>query len=160
MFNPLNAELNPISKSQLAELFCRVFKFCAWYSKYLNIPRTKRDKFVKQKVFFGANGRQHHGCILPQAVTHSLMLLKMGRIIARNMLSWLESLLSRYCRIYLVVYIIYISLYFLRLAKQSQFIPLQNVVYFIMLPCLVHKIFTFYINDLLLFKCPFPGPKA
>jgi len=34
----------------------------------------------------------------------------------------------------LVVYIIYISLYiFLRLAKQSQFIPLQNVVYFIKL---------------------------
>jgi len=34
----------------------------------------------------------------------------------------------------LVVYIIYSSLYFLRLAKQSQFIPLQNVVYFITLP--------------------------
>jgi len=36
----------------------------------------------------------------------------------------------------LVVYIIYISLYifFLRLAKQSQFIPVQNVVYFITLP--------------------------
>jgi hypothetical protein len=28
-FNPLNAELNPICKSQLAELFCGVFKFCA-----------------------------------------------------------------------------------------------------------------------------------
>jgi len=27
-FNPLNAELNPICKSQLAELFCGVFKFC------------------------------------------------------------------------------------------------------------------------------------
>jgi len=47
-----------------------------------------------------------------QAVTHSLVLLKMGRIIARNMLSWLELLISRYCCIYLVVYIIYISLYF------------------------------------------------
>jgi len=55
----------------------------------------------------------------------------------------------------LVVYIIYISLYFLRLGKQSQFIPLQNVVYFITLPLLVRKIFTFYI-----FKCPFPGPKG
>ena len=32
-------------------------------------------------------GRQHRGCIIPQAVTHSLVLLKMGRIIARNMLS-------------------------------------------------------------------------
>ena len=49
---------------------------------------------------------------------------------------------------------------FLRLAKQSQFIPLQNVVYFITLPFLVCKIFTFYMNDVLLFKCPFPGPKG
>jgi len=48
---------------------------------------------------------------------------------------------------------------FLRLAKQSQFIPLQNVLYFIT-PFLVRKIFTFYLNDVLLFKCPFPGPKG
>jgi len=43
---------------------------------------------------------------------------------------------------------------FLRLPKQSQFIPLQNVVYFITLAFffLVRKIFTFYINDVLLFK--------
>jgi len=51
-------------------------------------------------------------------------------------------------------------LYFLRLAKQSQFIPLQNVVYFITFPFFVCKIFTFYINDVLLFKCPIPGPKG
>ena len=54
-----------------------------------------------------------------------------------------------------VVYIIYISLYFLRLAKQSQFIPLQNVVYFITLSFLVRKIFTFYINDVLLLNVHF-----
>ena len=48
----------------------------------------------------------------------------------------------------------------MRLAKQSQFIPLQNVVYFITLPFLVRKIFTFHINDVLLFKCPIPGPKG
>jgi len=47
----------------------------------------------------------------------------------------------------------------LKLAKQSQFIPLQNIMYFITLP-LVLKIFTFYINDVLLFKCPVPGPKG
>ena len=59
------------------------------------------------------------------------------------------------------VYIIYVSLHiFFRLAKQSQFIPLQNVVYFILLPFFVRKIFTFYIIDVLLFKCPFPGPKG
>ena len=36
---------------------------------------------------------------------HSLVLLKMGEIIARNMLSWLKLLINRYCCIYLVVYI-------------------------------------------------------
>ena len=44
-----------------------------------------------------ATGRQHRGCIIPQAVTHSLVLLKMGKIIARNLLSWLKLLISRYC---------------------------------------------------------------
>jgi len=34
-----------------------------------------------------ATGRQHRGCIITQAVTHSLALLKMGVIIARNTLS-------------------------------------------------------------------------
>ena len=48
----------------------------------------------------------------------------------------------------------------MRLAKQSKFISLQNVVYFITLPLLVCKIFTFYINDVLLFKCPIPGPRG
>jgi len=44
-----------------------------------------------------AGGRQHRGCILPQAVTHSLVLLKMDKIIDRNLLSWLELLINRYC---------------------------------------------------------------
>ena len=34
-----------------------------------------------------ATGRQHRGCIIPQAVTHSLVLHKMGKITARNKLS-------------------------------------------------------------------------
>jgi len=49
---------------------------------------------------------------------------------------------------------------FLRLAKQSQFIPLQNVVYFITLLFLFRKIFTFYINYVLLFKFPYSGPNG
>jgi hypothetical protein len=104
-------------------------------------------------------GRQHRGCIIPQAVTHSLVLLKMGKIIAQNVLSWLELLISRYRCIKLVVSIIFLYIFF-RLAPQSQFIPLQKVVYFITLSFLFRKIFTFYIKDVLLFKCPFPGPKG
>ena len=48
----------------------------------------------------------------------------------------------------------------MRLAAQTQFIPLQNVVYFTMSHFLVCKIFTFYINDVLKFKYPVPGPKG
>ena len=48
----------------------------------------------------------------------------------------------------------------MRLAKQSKFISLQNVVYFITLPYLVRKILTFYLNDVILFKCTIPGPKC
>ena len=58
------------------------------------------------------------------------------------------------------LYYLYFIIYFLRFAKHSRLIPLQNVVYFIKLPFLVRKIFTFYINDVLLFKCPFPGPRG
>jgi len=36
---------------------------------------------------FQATGRQYRGCFIPQAVTRGLVLLKMGEIIARNMLS-------------------------------------------------------------------------
>ena len=32
-------------------------------------------------------------------------------------------------------------------------------MYFITSRFLVRKLFTFYINDMLLFKCPIPGPK-
>ena len=35
-----------------------------------------------EELRFQATGRQHRGCIIPQAVTHSLVLLKMGGIIA------------------------------------------------------------------------------
>ena len=58
------------------------------------------------------------------------------------------------------LYYLYFIIYFLRLAKQSKFIPLQNAVYFITLPVLVRKILLFYINDVLLCKCPIPGSKG
>jgi len=43
-----------------------------------------------------ATGWQHRGCIIPHAITHSLVLLMMGKIIAQNMLNWLELLISDY----------------------------------------------------------------
>ena len=50
---------------------------------------------------------------------------------------------------------------FLDLFAPSPFIPVQYVVYFRKLPFFwVHKIFTFYINVVLKFKCPDPGPKG
>jgi len=50
-----------------------------------------------EELRFQATARQHRGCIIPQAVTHSLVLLKMGEIDTRNMLSWLGLLVNRYC---------------------------------------------------------------
>jgi len=50
--------------------------------------------------------------------------------------------------------------FFLDFLSPSSFIPPQNVVYFLMLLFLVHKMFTFYINGLLNCKCPAPEPKG
>ena len=49
---------------------------------------------------------------------------------------------------------------FLDFLSPSSFITPQNVVYFLMLLFLVHKIFTFYLNVVLNCKCPAPGPKG
>ena len=57
------------------------------------------------------------------------------------------------------LYYLYFIIFF-RLAKQSQFIPVQNVVCFIMLHFSVRKIFTFYINDVLLYKFQFQGQRV
>jgi len=62
-----------------------------------------------KELRFQATSRQNRGCIVPQAVTHSLAHLKMGKIIAQKMLNWLELLINCYCCIYLVICIIHIN---------------------------------------------------
>jgi hypothetical protein len=42
---------------------------------------------VEEFLRFHATVRQHRGYIIPQAVKHILLLLNMGDIIARNVLS-------------------------------------------------------------------------
>ena len=74
--------------------------YCLWYN-------CTQD--VAWKRSYQATGQQHLGCIIPQAVTHSLVLLKMGGIKFRNVLSWLELLTKCYCCIYLV-FISFISM--------------------------------------------------
>ena len=55
-------------------------------------------------------------------------------------------------QIYLIIFLDFLS--------PSSFIPPQNVVNFLMLPFLVHKIFTFYTNGVLNCKYPASGPKS
>ena len=50
--------------------------------------------------------------------------------------------------------------YFVDFLSPSSFIPLQNVVYFLMLPFLVYEIFTLYIHGVLNCKYPAPGLKG
>ena len=48
-------------------------------------PARKLSANLYDELRIQVTGRQHRGRIIPQAVTHSLVLLKMGEIIARNM---------------------------------------------------------------------------
>ena len=55
----------------------------------IGLPTGKRRKRWEDEVptMLPATGRQHRRCIIPQTVTYSLVLLKMGKIISRSMLS-------------------------------------------------------------------------
>ena len=58
------------------------------YSLWYNAPPVLLAGSLEvEELRFQATGRHCNGCIIPQAVTHSLALLRMGKIIARNMLS-------------------------------------------------------------------------
>ena len=58
--------------------------YSLWYNAPTMLPTGSLEaEFLR----FQATGRQHRGFIIPQAVTYSLVLLRMGEIIARNLLS-------------------------------------------------------------------------
>ena len=69
--------------------------YSLWYNAPTMLPAGSLDEVEMLKQFhrIQATGGQHRGCIIPQAVTHSLVLLRMGEIFSRNMLSWLELLI-------------------------------------------------------------------
>jgi hypothetical protein len=58
--------------------------YSLWYNEPIVTPAGSLEA---EELRFQATGRQQRGCIIPQAVTYSLAHLKMGVIIARNMLS-------------------------------------------------------------------------
>jgi hypothetical protein len=53
------------------------------YSLLSNAPTMlPAGSLEAEELRFQTTGRQHRGCIIPQAVTHSLVFLKMGKIIS------------------------------------------------------------------------------
>jgi len=60
---------------------------------------------------------------------HSLGLLRMGETIARNMLSWLELLIKRYCCIQLVVYIIVLEMHGHAKIKSSMYLTWNKFLF-------------------------------
>ena len=97
--NILSVEYQKLILHDRASWFCRK-SLAQWYGRmqgawpYLCSLPLMSEYYAMN---YCASGRQHRGCIIPQAVTHSLVLLKMGKIIFQNVLSWLELLISRYC---------------------------------------------------------------
>jgi len=63
------------------------------FDKRKIIPMQKFDEFLKTRIMLPAGDLQAASSIYyTSSCKHSLVLLRMGEIIARNMLSWLKLL--------------------------------------------------------------------
>ena len=105
-------------------------------------------------------GRQHRECIIPQALTHSLVFLKMGKIIVPKLVE-LTGIIDKPFIVtpsWLSILFIFNYIFLDLLNHLNLFLYRMSCISYRHL--LVRKIFTFYINDVPLFKRPFPGPKG
>ena len=68
--------------------------YSLWYNAPTILPVAGS---LEAEELIQFTGQQHRRCIIAHAVTYSLVLLKTGEIIARNMLKLLELLTNRYC---------------------------------------------------------------
>jgi len=82
--------------------------YCLWYSAQMMLPagdQNEVDCLVCRSIYSCIPDSTPHPCHQQAAspvhyttsCKHSLALLRMGEIIARNMLSWLKLLISCYC---------------------------------------------------------------
>ena len=72
--------------------------YSLWYNAPMMLPAGSLEV---EELRFQATGRQHRGCIIPQAVTHSLALLRMGKIITQKQAELIE-IISKLLLLHLV----------------------------------------------------------
>ena len=79
--NHLNAELNPICKSQLAELFCGVFKFCTCFSKNICVYKQiwNRTLFMIDSVLRHCADNKKRGLLMLPNACHQILCLCVAR---------------------------------------------------------------------------------
>ena len=134
-------------KCVLKEVVFRVYRFIWWGSVRSAIPENS----AKCQVTF-----RRTMCLSPMNGTgiccinlYAPCILYIGQTY-RSSPQYYFYIFSQ--QIYLITFLYFLS--------PSSFIPPQNVLYLLMLPFLVNKIFTLYINDMLNCKYPAPGPKG
>ena len=80
---------NPNQLDMFQATILPIFRSTRLYVTACGIMYPRCCRPVAWKRSLQATGQQHRRCFTPQAVTQSLVLLKMGKIIARNILSCL-----------------------------------------------------------------------